>query len=70
MLFSVLFYVPLGLFVVLILANIFAEYVSWKAACICLALFVASFFLPAPAPTVVATLLDIGLLMKFKLEYF
>jgi hypothetical protein len=64
-----LFYLPPALFVLLIVANFFADYVSWKAAGICVLIFAASFLLPPPGPTVVASLLDVGLLIKFKAEY-
>lgn len=63
-------YLPPALFVILIVANIFADYVSWKAMGICVLIFLASFLLPVPVPTVVACLLDVGLLIKFKAEYF
>jgi hypothetical protein len=64
-----LFYLPPAFFVVLVVANFFADYVSWKALGICVLIFAASFLLPAPLPTVVACLLDVGLLIKFKAEY-
>lgn len=65
-----LFYLPPALFVLLIVANIFADYVSWKAAGVCVLIFLASFLLlPPPVPTVVACLLDVGLILKLKAEY-
>ena len=65
-----MFYFPLGLLVVLILANFFSQYLSWKAVGICVAIFFASFFFPRPVATVISVLLDVILMIKFKLEHF
>ena len=62
--------IPLGLFLALIAANFFSYYLSWKEVLIYAGIFVAAFFLPRPAPTVVAVVLDVILLIKFKMEHF
>jgi len=61
---------PLGLFVALIAANFFSYYLSWKEVLIYVAIFVAAFFFPKPVPTIAAVILDVILVIKFKLEHF
>ena len=58
--------IPLGLFV----ANFFSQYLSGKEIAIYLAIFVVTFFLPSPLPTIVVVVLDLILMLKFKLEHF
>jgi len=61
---------PLGLFVALIAANFFSQYLSGKEVVIYVLVFVAGLFLPRPLPTVVAVILDVVLFIKFKMEHF
>lgn len=65
-----MFLFAVAFFVVLIVANIFADYVSWKAVGVCVLLVAVSLFIPWPnAAIVVVALLDVFLLIKFKAEY-
>jgi chromate transport protein ChrA len=65
-----LFYVPLGLFIALILANFLSYYLSAKEIAIFIALFVVSFFLPRPFSQVLVVILDLVLIFKFQAEHF
>ena len=65
-----MFYLPTGLFVVLIIANFFSQYLSGKEIVIYVLIFLGSFLIPRPFPIAVVAVLDAILLIKFKLEHF
>ena len=65
-----MFHLPGAIFVVLIVANFFAFYLSWKEIVIFVALFVVSLFIPSPFSIVMVVILDLVLLLKFKQEHF
>jgi hypothetical protein len=65
-----MFHLPSAFFVVLIVANFFSLYLSWKEILIFVALFVVSFFIPSPFSIVLVVILDLVLLVKFKQEHF
>ena len=65
-----MFHLPSAFFVVLIVANFFSFYLSWKEILIFVALFVVSLFIPNPFSIVLVVILDLVLLVKFKQEHF
>ena len=65
-----MFYLPTGFFLALIVANFFSQYLSFKEMVIYVLIFLGSFLIPRPFPIVVVVVLDVILLIKFKLEHF
>jgi len=65
-----MFHLPGAVFVLLILANLFSFYLSWKEILVFVALFAMSLFIPSPYSIVLVVILDLVLLVKFKQEHF
>jgi hypothetical protein len=65
-----MFYLPTGFFLALIIANFFSQYLSFKEVVVYVLIFLASFLIPSPFPIVLVVILDVALLIKFKLEHF
>jgi hypothetical protein len=65
-----MFYLPTGFFLALIIANFFSQYLSFKEMVVYILIFLGAFLIPRPFPIVVVVVLDVILLIKFKLEHF
>ena len=65
-----MFYLPTGFFLALIVANFFSQYLSLKEMVIYVLVFLGSFLVPRPFSIVLVVILDLILLIKFKLEHF
>ena len=65
-----MFYLPAAFFLVLIIANFFSQYLSLKEVIVYFLIFLASFLIRSPFSIVLVVILDVILLIKFKLEHF